>query len=44
MYLPPVLEDRGLTPAHGEKSVGVRSIMCRDDTRSVRRPSDRDVN
>ena len=39
----------GSIPAWGEKYFGVRtrfpySVICRDDTSSVRRPSDRDVN
>ena len=43
--------DRGprFDPRSGEKYFGVRtcfpnSAICRDDTSSVRRPSDRDVN
>ena len=48
-YLPLVLEVQGSIPARGDKYFGVRtrfpySVICRADTSSVRRPSDRDVN
>ena len=47
--LPLVLEVPGSIPARGEENLGVRtrflySVICRDDTRYVLRPSDRDVN
>ena len=46
-HLPLVLEVPGSNSACGEKKIDIRnafsSVICRDDARKVRRPSDRDV-